>query len=165
MRSREHAIGCSPTRASIPRPNIAARGLKVTASHTSVRVGETISFHVSTNPASRFTLDLYRLGYYGGDGGRLVQKLDPFDGKALPDPPIGPKRVRDCAWESCTEFKIPDDWVSGVYLGKLTAEQRRPAELRHLHRARRPPRGFSISVQRQHLVGLQPLALAVRALR
>src|SRR6185295_4223118 len=34
-------------------------------SRTSVRAGESITFHVSTNPPSRFTLDLYRLGYYG----------------------------------------------------------------------------------------------------
>jgi len=93
------------------------------ASHTSVRAGETISFHVSANPPSRFTLELYRLGYYGGDGGRLVQKLGPFNGKTQIDPPIGPKRVRDCAWEAYAEIKIPDDWVSGVYLGKLTAAQ------------------------------------------
>jgi hypothetical protein len=91
-------------------------------SRTSVRSGETISFHVSTNPASRFTLDLYRLGYYGGDGGRLIQKLGPFEGKVQSDPAIGPKRLRDCAWEPCIELKTPDDWVSGVYLGKLTAE-------------------------------------------
>jgi hypothetical protein len=90
-------------------------------SQTSVRAGEQISFHVSTNPASRFTLDLFRLGYYGGDGGRLVRRLGPFEGRVQEDPPVGPKRVRDCAWEACAEITIPDDWVSGVYLGKLTA--------------------------------------------
>ena len=36
-------------------------------SHSTIRAGETISFHVSTNPASPFTLDIYRTGYYGGD--------------------------------------------------------------------------------------------------
>ena len=92
-------------------------------SHTSVRAGGTISFHVSTNPASRFMLEVFRLGYYGGAGGRLVQRLGLFDGATQPDPPVGPKRVRDCAWPACAEFKIPDDWVSGVYLGKLTAER------------------------------------------
>jgi hypothetical protein len=91
-------------------------------SRTSVRAGETIAFHVSTSPASRFTLDLYRLGYYGGDGARLVQRLGPFDGKPQPDPLVGPKRLRDCAWEPCAELRVPADWVSGVYLGKLTAE-------------------------------------------
>ena len=90
-------------------------------SRASVRAGETISFHVSTNPASSFTLDVFRLGHYGGDGGRLMQRLGPFEGKVQADPPVGPKRVRDCAWEACAEIKIPADWVSGVYVGKLTA--------------------------------------------
>lgn len=92
-------------------------------SHTSVRAGETITFHVSTNPASAFTLDLYRMGYYGGLGGRHVLKLGPFKGVAQPEPPVGEKRRRDCAWEPCASVRIPDDWLSGVYLGKLTAER------------------------------------------
>lgn len=91
-------------------------------SRTSVRAGESISFHVSTNPASRFTLDIYRMGYYGGAGGRHVSSLGPFKGATQPDPPVGEKRVRDCQWEPCATLKIPHDWLSGVYLGKLTAE-------------------------------------------
>ena len=38
-----------------------------------------------------------------------------------PEPPVGPKRVRICEWEPCAELQIPQDWLSGVYLGKLTA--------------------------------------------
>lgn len=91
-------------------------------SRQSIRPGETISFHVSTNPPSPFTLEIFRLGYYGGNGGRLMQKLGPFDGQTRPDPPLGAKRVRTCLWEPCAELRIPDDWVSGVYLGKLTAQ-------------------------------------------
>ena len=91
-------------------------------SHTSIRAGETLRFFVSTNPASEFTLEVYRLGYYGGDGGRLVEKLGPFPGKAQPEPEIGEKRVRDCAWEASAGLKIPADWVSGVYVGKLTEQ-------------------------------------------
>lgn len=90
------------------------------ASKTSVRAGEEIAFHVSTNPASSFTLSLYRLGYYQGHGGRLVKAFDPFQGTVQPDPPVGEKRVRACAWEACTTFIIPREWVSGVYVGKLT---------------------------------------------
>ena len=89
-------------------------------SHSTIRAGETISFHVSTNPASPFTLDIYRTGYYGGDGGRLVKQLGEFKGSVQPDPPIGPKRVRNCEWPACAELQIPPDWLSGVYLGKLT---------------------------------------------
>ena len=92
-------------------------------SHTSARAGETVRFFASTNPPSRFTLDLYRLGHYGGNGGRLVRRLGPFAGRTQPDPEIGPKRLRDCRWDACAEIQIPADWVSGVYIGKLTAER------------------------------------------
>jgi len=92
-------------------------------SRTSVRAGESISFHVSTNPVSPFTLDIYRMGYYGGSGGRHVASLGPFKGEIQPDPPVGPARVRDCQWSPCTTLKIPRDWVSGVYVGKLTVER------------------------------------------
>lgn len=92
-------------------------------SHTSIASGDTLKIFVSTNPASQFTIDIYRMGYYGGDGGRLMTSLGPFEGKTQPDPEIGPKRVRDCNWEVSAEVRIPDDWPSGVYLGKLTAER------------------------------------------
>ena len=39
-------------------------------SRATVKAGEEISFHVSTNPSSSFTLDVFRMGYYGGTGGR-----------------------------------------------------------------------------------------------
>lgn len=95
------------------------------ASRTSVRAGESISFHVSTNPASPFTIDVYRLGYYQGHGGRLMASLGSFTGSVQPDPPIGEKRVRECVWEPATALTIPQDWLSGVYLAKLTAERER----------------------------------------
>ena len=62
------------------------------------------------------------MGYYGGTGGRFMKRLGPFAGVTQPDPPIGPKRKRECAWETCTSLVIPNDWLSGVYVGKLTAE-------------------------------------------
>jgi hypothetical protein len=92
-------------------------------SHTSLRAGDSISFMVSTNPPSPFVIDLYRLGYYGGKGGRHLQQLGPFHGKVQPDPPIGPERLRECRWEPATTLTIPADWPSGVYLGKITAER------------------------------------------
>ncbi len=93
------------------------------ASRTSVRAGESISFHVSTNPASPFTIDLYRLGYYGGTGARHVTTLGPLAGVTQPDPPIGPRRLRECAWSPAATWTVPADCPSGVYLGKLTTER------------------------------------------
>lgn len=91
----------------------------------SVPAGGRIGFCVSTAPASPFTIDLYRLGYYRGAGGRLMTTLGPFPGKPQPVPPVGPQRLRECRWEPCTEFAVPKDWPSGVYLGKLSAAAHR----------------------------------------
>jgi hypothetical protein len=91
-------------------------------SHQSISAGETLSVFVSTDPARRFTLDVYRMGYYGGTGARLMTKFGPRDGTTQPEPTLGPDpaRLRECRWEPSVEFAIPEDWPSGVYLGKLT---------------------------------------------
>src|SRR3954452_20609033 len=67
-------------------------------SRTSVRAGEKLKIMVSTNPASSFVIDIYRLGYYGGNGGRHMQQLGPLPGKVQPDPDIGHERLRECRW-------------------------------------------------------------------
>ena len=90
-------------------------------SHQSVAAGDTLSVFVSTQPARKFRLDVYRMGYYGGTGG--YHKAT-FEGSGKPQavPEIGslPGRLRECQWEPTLEITIPQDWVSGVYLGKLT---------------------------------------------
>ena len=93
------------------------------ASRTSVAAGQSIRFFVSTNPVSAFRIEIFRMGYYGGAGGRLMQTLGPFAGVVQPEPEVGPRRLRECCWEACAELVIPDDWVSGVYVGRLTAER------------------------------------------
>lgn len=95
------------------------------ASHRSVLAGEKIAFHVSTDPASEFTLDLYRLGYYQGKGGRHLTRLGPFPGKAQPTPEMGEQRLHVCRWDDPVEFTVPKDWPSGVYLGKLSGIKHR----------------------------------------
>lgn len=90
-------------------------------SHQSIRAGERLDFFVSTEPARPFTIDVYRLGYYGGTGGRHMTRLGPFEGTVQPVPAMKPEnRLRECEWDSSTSITIPDDWPSGVYLGKLS---------------------------------------------
>ena len=89
-------------------------------SHSSVRAGERLTIYVSTNPPARYTLDVYRCGYYDGAGARLMRHFGPENGRTQPTPAAGPNRVIECAWPPSIEFTIPDDWLSGVYLGKLT---------------------------------------------
>lgn len=90
-------------------------------SASSVRAGERLAFHVATDPPSRFTLDLYRSGWYGGDGARHVLSLGPLRGRPQPLPDVGPKRLRACRWEAAAVFEVPPAWPSGVYLGVLSA--------------------------------------------
>ena len=99
-------------------------------SHQSVAAGETLKIFVSTKPSRKFTLDIYRMGYYGGAGGRHMQQLEARHAVTQPVPEMGPLpgRLRECAWEPSFEIKIPDDWFSGVYLGKLTTIPESPSE-------------------------------------
>ena len=89
-------------------------------SRKSVRVGESIDVMVSTDPARRFRLEIFRMGYYGGRGARLMTTLGPFEGKAQPTPSPGLKDVHECRWSPSTTLTIPEDWTSGVYLGRLS---------------------------------------------
>ena len=132
-------------------------------SKQSVKAGESIDIMVSTDPPRRFHIEIFRTGYYGGRGARLDDDARAVRGQAQPTPEPGPKNLHECRWDASTRLTIPDDWPSGVYLGRLTTLPDEPtaavlAELRHLHRPRRPARRRPLSVLGQHLAGVQPLA-------
>ncbi|MEO8765246.1 MAG: N,N-dimethylformamidase beta subunit family domain-containing protein [Ginsengibacter sp.] len=91
-------------------------------SKTSIKNSETLEVFVSTNPESPFTVDIYRMGYYGGKGGRKMLSLGNVNGHTQRTPPDGKKNLRDCNWKKSFEIKIPNDWISGVYIGKMTAK-------------------------------------------
>ncbi|MCR4416039.1 MAG: hypothetical protein NUV77_26790, partial [Thermoguttaceae bacterium] len=89
-------------------------------SKQSVRAGESIEIMISTDPPQKFQIEIFRMGYYQGKGARRMTTLGPFEGKAQPLPPVGPKNLRECRWTPATRLEIPRDWLSGVYLGRLT---------------------------------------------
>jgi hypothetical protein len=89
-------------------------------SKQSVPAGEEIDIMVSTNPARTFQIEIFRTGFYGGRGARLMTRLGPFEGQPQAVPEIGPKNLHECKWKATTTLKIPADWASGVYLGRLT---------------------------------------------
>jgi len=88
-------------------------------SRQSVKAGETLQIMVSANPPAPFEVEVFRMGYYGGRGARLMASLGPFEAKTQADPPVGERRLRECRWEPTVELKIPGDWLSGVYLCRL----------------------------------------------
>lgn len=89
-------------------------------SHRSVKAGETIRIMVSTDPPSRFIIEVFRMGWYGGRGARLLKELGPLEGKTQPAPGVGRNRLRECRWAPAVELEVPPDWPSGVYLGRLS---------------------------------------------
>jgi hypothetical protein len=90
------------------------------ASRQSVRAGEKIALMISTDPPSRFRVEIFRMGYYGGRGARLMSTAGPLQGKSQPVPKPGPKDIHECLWDPSVTLTIPADWPSGVYLGRLT---------------------------------------------
>lgn len=92
------------------------------ASLTSVNVGEPISLYVSTTAAT-FDIDVFRMGWYGGAGGRRVFDADDIAGRVQPVPSPDPVTgLIECQWTNPYTITIPADWVSGVYVVKLTAQ-------------------------------------------
>ena len=69
------------------------------ASRTSYSAGETVTLFVSTDPSSEYTVDVYRLGFYQGHGGRHLLNAGPIAGKTQPTPEDGERNLRDCTWE------------------------------------------------------------------
>src|SRR5262249_2451227 len=92
------------------------------ATEISVNIGETINFKVNTD-SSNYRLDIYRLGYYGGNGARKVATIAPsaYLPQAQPgclmDAATG---LIDCGnWDISASWTVPADAVSGVYVVKL----------------------------------------------
>lgn len=89
-------------------------------SRQSVSAGETIDIMVSTREPVEFRIEIFRTGYYNGAGARLMTTLGPFQGRPQSVPEKGEKDLHECRWEPSTTLTVPDDWPSGVYLGRLT---------------------------------------------
>ena len=96
-------------------------------SRQSVKANESIDIMVSCDPVRPFKIEIFRTGYYGGKGARLMDTLGPFPGKKQPTPNPGDKNLHECRWEPTTTLTIPADWTSGVYLGRLSLIEDDPA--------------------------------------
>jgi hypothetical protein len=90
------------------------------ASATSVEAGDTLSFYVNTT-AEQFDIAIFRLGYYGGVGARLVQEVHGLARLVQAAPQRDPwTGLASCShWVVSFQLVIPSDWVSGIYMAKL----------------------------------------------
>jgi hypothetical protein len=93
------------------------------ASSMSVNAGQTINFKIST-PASSYHIDILRLGYYGGDGARLVaSNIKPTATLPQKQPACltsSSTGLIDCGnWLVSASWTVPSTAVSGVYIAHL----------------------------------------------
>ncbi|MBW4613022.1 MAG: hypothetical protein KME21_07005 [Desmonostoc vinosum HA7617-LM4] len=99
------------------------------ASLTSVNRGDEIKFFVNTKEP-KYTIEIFRMGWYGGAGGRQITPAIVRNGIKQPPPIIDVATgLIECDWQDPYTLKIPQDsnnsteWTSGFYLAKLTASQ------------------------------------------
>ena len=89
------------------------------ASLTSVLAGGDIDLFVNTQDSS-YSLTVYRMGWYGGRGGRqvLAPQTRPGVHQVTPtaDPVTG---LIECNWTDPFRINVPSSWLSGIYLVKL----------------------------------------------
>jgi hypothetical protein len=93
------------------------------ATAMSVNVGETERFKIETN-ASSYHIDILRLGYYKGDGARMVATSIPISAKLPQKQPeclkYSSTGLIDCGnWEVSASWSVPSTAVSGVYIALL----------------------------------------------
>lgn len=93
------------------------------ASHASIEAGDTMQLMISVASKCQVQVDVYRLGYYGGDGGRWMARFGPIFCDTQPTPTPGENRLMNCNWPPSLDIPIPTDWLSGVYVAKLTEER------------------------------------------
>lgn len=108
------------TRVKVDNGGCRAVNVEGYCSKQSVRAGESIDIMVSSSPARDFKLEFFRTGYYGGCGARLMHTIDRVAGVTQPDPHIGDNDLHECHWKPSVTWTIPRDWISGVYLGRMT---------------------------------------------
>ena len=94
------------------------------ATDMSVNVGGTESFKVKTS--APYTIDIYRLGWYEGDGARLVGSVTPTPRSqpacgTIPNATGSSPAPVDCGnWAVSASWAVPSTAVSGVYVARLT---------------------------------------------
>jgi hypothetical protein len=91
------------------------------ADKQSVNKGGTINFKVSTDQPGQYAIDFYRLGYYGGAGGRLVVSSGALNGLTQQTCSVTrpSTSLLECKWNNSFTLNVPSTWVSGIYMAKL----------------------------------------------
>lgn len=87
----------------------------------SVNKGNSITFKVSVNPAPQtYSMNIYRMGWYGGTGATLVGVVPDQLGIKQPECPMDAQTgLTECNWSNSYTLKIPSTWTTGVYIAVI----------------------------------------------
>jgi hypothetical protein len=89
---------------------------------TSINKGQVLNLKISLVQAGQYRLDVYRLGYYDGKGGRLITSVTDLNGVTQGSPTItnASTNLVECKWNTSYTLQTATDWTTGLYLVKLT---------------------------------------------
>ena len=119
----------------IPSVKIATTQIQAYTNTTSVLPEQRMSFYVSTQKAyTPYSIDIYRLGWYGGKGGRLMTSQANQISRAQGYYDLSSHRLIGCIschidaktglveanWQPSYILTIPSNWITGIYLAKFT---------------------------------------------
>ena len=82
---------------------------------------QTVRFKINVQSGATYTLRIYRIGYYGGNGARLKANLGTLTGTVQPNGISNSSTGHlDCSnWSESATWAIPSSAVSGFYIAKL----------------------------------------------
>ena len=93
------------------------------ATDISTDAGGQVDFKINVNgdAGSDYTVEIFRLGYYGGDGARKVAEWTNTDATVQPDAQYDASRglVDAGNWSVTDSWTMPADAVSGVYIARI----------------------------------------------
>ncbi|MGP4109341.1 N,N-dimethylformamidase beta subunit family domain-containing protein [Streptomyces sp. 4N509B] len=87
---------------------------------SSVAPGEPLDFRVTVTPPQEFTIDVYRIGHFAGDGARHLLRSPRLMGLSQPAPLVADRTVSCHHWWLSWRLQIPDDWRPGAHVAVLT---------------------------------------------
>ncbi|WP_374089793.1 N,N-dimethylformamidase beta subunit family domain-containing protein [Methylomicrobium lacus] len=87
------------------------------ATDISVNKGGTVNFKITSSAAYR--LDIYRMGYYGGNGARLVATVPSLPAQSQPACLTDATGLIDCGnWAPSASWSVPANVTSGIYFAR-----------------------------------------------
>ncbi len=89
-----------------------------------VNKGQTVRFKIDVQGALNYSIKIYRIGYYNGNGARLMADLGLFSGivqaPGISDAVTG---LLDCGnWIESAHWDVPNNAVSGLYIARLQSQ-------------------------------------------